>query len=146
MITIAVVACSLYWLRGAIIEREVASQIESFGGTVFYYRDNGDGILNSPTRELSFSDRVLGIRHVHSIRVMVECEKSVSMVAKLPYIQGLRSLSVVGKHFTDAQLEIIADLSELERLELVDTGVTNLAVQKLRRSIPHCDVVVVNTN
>lgn len=146
MITIAVIACGLYWLRGTIIERQVVSQIESSGGTVFYYRTSGNGILNSPTREPTISDRVLGTRHIYLVRVMAETEDSVSMIAKLPYIQGLRGLSVVGRHFTDTQLEMIANLEQLEQLELIDTAVTKPAVQKLRRSIPHCEVVVVHTN
>lgn len=91
----------------------------------------------------------IGLGHIKSLRNLtslaignqgIKTEITDAGLANLAGMGKLEELIIVNVAATDASLEIIKKLSQLKRIQLVRTGISEAGIASLRMALPNCKV------
>jgi hypothetical protein len=67
-------------------------------------------------------------------------ELAKSLAEQLHNLPKLKTLQLAGRQFTDGWLQHLRGLTSLRELVLLDTGVSDEAVDRLQRELPNCQI------
>lgn len=135
--------------RNARIQREAVARIEQLGGECTYdcqYSVKGVGVIRDPLGP-NWLANILGIDFLSDV---VEVDFNVGAEEKVVSdsdveeailaLPRVKSLTLNDTRITDAALDHLKNLSDLETVVLEDTDVTPDGVKRLIRAMPHLEV------
>ncbi len=128
-------------------QRAVVEEIENMGGLVWYdYQFDADGIPSTEGQAPpgpAWLRRLLGDDFFVNVTKLdlTQTDITDAELKHLEALTDLQSLSL-GDSITNTGLEHLRGLSQLHTLNLRATKITDVAVNDLRKALPHCTIKV----
>jgi hypothetical protein len=146
---LACVAVICVWLASRVEQsrrqREAIAELHKLHVAVLYREpgtarderlDGGERLLG-----LAFRETVDYVGFQHAARLFHDPQSRAKALSLLPHLRGLKRLSLEGMPVTDQELLSLKRLTDLQKVNLTYTDVTDAGAAELQRALPNCQIV-----